>query len=155
MVQTFKHMSAYQIFKYLHSGLRFVVLILIVLAILQALAGWLGNKTYSQGNRKLNMFAMISAHTQFLFGLILYFVSPFVQFGSNTMKDATTRYWTVEHIAMMLFAIVLITIGHSKSKKATQPQLKHRAIAIFYILAVLIIVVAIIQSKRPFFAITG
>ncbi|MDT3403539.1 cytochrome B [Mucilaginibacter terrae] len=148
-------MSAYQIIKYLHSGLRFVVLILIVLAILQALAGWLGNKTYSQGNRKLNMFAMISAHTQFLFGLILYFVSPFVQFGSNTMKEATTRYWTVEHIAMMLFAIVLITIGHSKSKKAVVPQLKHRAIAIFYILAVLIIVVAIVQSKRPFFAITG
>ncbi|MVN92229.1 cytochrome B [Mucilaginibacter aquatilis] len=148
-------MSAYQIIKYLHSGLRFVVLILIVLAILQALAGWLGNKTYSQGNRKLNMFAMISAHTQFLFGLILYFVSPFVQFGSNTMKEATTRYWTVEHIAMMLFAIVLITIGHSKSKKATLPQLKHRAIAIFYILAVLIIIVAIVQSKRPFFSITG
>lgn len=155
MRKLLKHMSAYQIFKYLHSGLRFVVLALIVVAILQALAGWLGNKTYSQGNRKLNMFAMISAHTQFLFGLILYFVSPFVQFGANTMKEATTRYWTVEHIAMMLFAIVLITIGHSKSKKATLPALKHRAIAIFYILAVLVIIVAILQSKRPFFAITA
>lgn len=148
-------MSAYEIFKYLHSGFRFIVLVLIVLAILQALIGWLGRKTYNKGDRKLYMFAMISAHTQFLIGLILYFISPFVQFGSNTMKEATTRYWTVEHIAMMLFAIVLITIGHSKSKKATLPEAKHRAIAIFYILAVLIIVVAIIQSKRPFFAITG
>jgi len=148
-------MSAYEIFKYLHSGFRFIVLVLIVLAILQSLIGWLGRKTYNKGNRKLYMFAMISAHTQFLIGLILYFISPFVQFGSNTMKEATTRYWTVEHIAMMLFAIVLITIGHSKSKKATLPEAKHRAIAIFYILAVLIIVVAIIQSKRPFFAITG
>jgi len=49
----------------------------------------------------------------------------------------------------------LITIGHSKSKKAVLPEAKHRAIAIFYILAVVVIVVAIIQSKRPFFAITG
>lgn len=148
-------MSSYDIFKYLHSGFRFVVLVLIVLAIIQSLVGWLGRKTYSKGNRKLNLFAMIGAHTQLLIGLVLYFVSPLVQFAKTTMKDPQARYWTVEHIAMMLFAIVLITIGHSKSKKATLPEAKHRAIAIFYGLAVLIIIVAIIQSKRPFFAITG
>jgi cytochrome bd-type quinol oxidase subunit 2 len=145
----------YEFFKYLHSGFRFVVLLLILLAIVQSLAGWLGKKTYTDGNRKINLFAMISAHTQLLIGLAVYFISPFVQFGSNTMKEATTRYWTVEHISMMIFAIILITIGHSKSKKAVLPEAKHRAIAIFYGLAVLVIVVAIIQSKRPFFAITG
>jgi cytochrome bd-type quinol oxidase subunit 2 len=145
----------YEFFKYLHSGFRFVVLLLILLAIVQSLAGWLGKKTYTDGNRKINLFAMISAHTQLLIGLAVYFISPFVQFGSNTMKEATTRYWTVEHISMMIFAIILITIGHSKSKKAVLPEAKHRAIAIFYGLAVLVIVVAIIQSKRPFFSITG
>jgi cytochrome bd-type quinol oxidase subunit 2 len=145
----------YEFFKYLHSGFRFVVLLLILLAIVQSLAGWLGKKTYTNGNRKINLFAMISAHTQLLIGLAVYFISPFVQFGSNTMKEATTRYWTVEHISMMIFAIILITIGHSKSKKAVLPEAKHRAIAIFYGLAVLVIVVAIIQSKRPFFSITG
>jgi cytochrome bd-type quinol oxidase subunit 2 len=145
----------YEFFKYLHSGFRFVVLLLILLAIVQSLAGWLGKKTHTDGNRKINLFAMISAHTQLLIGLAVYFISPFVQFGSNTMKEATTRYWTVEHISMMIFAIILITIGHSKSKKAVLPEAKHRAIAIFYGLAVLVIIVAIIQSKRPFFAITG
>jgi len=145
----------YEFVKYLHSGFRFIVLLLVVLAIVQSLAGWLGKKAYTEGNRKINLFAMISAHTQLLIGLAVYFVSPFVQFGSQTMKEATTRYWTVEHIAMMIFAIVLITIGHSKSKKALLPEAKHRAIAIFYTLAVVVIVVAIIQSKRPFFAITG
>jgi cytochrome bd-type quinol oxidase subunit 2 len=148
-------MSAYEIFRYLHSGFRFLVLALILVAILTALAGWLGKGAYTKGNRKLYLFAMISAHTQFLIGLVLYFISPFVQFGSTTMKDATTRYWTVEHIAMMLFAIVLITIGHSRSKKATLPEAKHRAIAIFYFLAAVVVVVAIIQSQRPFLGITG
>lgn len=148
-------MSSYEIFKYLHSGFRFVVLLLMLVAILQALTGWLGRKTYNQGNRKLYLFAMIGAHIQLLIGLVLYFVSPLVQFSKTTMKDPQARYWTVEHIAMMIFAIVLITIGHSKSKKATLPEAKHRAIAIFYGLAVIIIIVAIIQSQRPFFAITG
>ncbi|NCD68604.1 cytochrome B [Mucilaginibacter agri] len=148
-------MNAYSIFKYLHSGLRFIVVILLILAILQSLAGWFGRRRYTEGNRKVNLFAMISAHTQLLIGLVLYFLSPFVQFGATTMKDSTTRYWTVEHITMMIVALVIITIGHAKSKRANAPEAKHKAIAIFYILAVIIIVVAIAQSHRPFFGISA
>jgi len=148
-------MNAYSFFKYFHSGFRYVVVLLVLLAIIRAFADWLGKKPYSEGNRKLNLFAMISAHTQFLLGIILYFLSPFVQFNSTTMKTPETRYWTVEHLTMMLFAIVLITIGHSKSKKIILPEGKHRAIAIFYTLAFIIVAVAIIQSKRPFLGISG
>lgn len=148
-------MTLYTVFKYLHSGLRYVVLILVLLAILQALSGWLGKKPYTAGNRKLNLFALISAHLQLVLGLILYFLSPFVQFTGETMKDATARYWTVEHIVMMIFAIIIITIGHARSKKAHLPELKHRAIAIFYILALIIVTVAILQSGRPFFGISA
>jgi peptidoglycan/LPS O-acetylase OafA/YrhL len=147
-------MNAYSFFKYFHSGFRYIVIILVLAAIIGALAGWFGKKTYTEGNRKLNLFAMISVHTQFLLGLILYFLSPFVQFNSTTMKTPDTRYWTVEHITMMLFAIALITIGHGKSKRITLPEGKHRAIAIFYILAFIVVTVAIIQSHRPFFGIT-
>lgn len=134
-----------------HSGLRYIVLLLVLLAIIQALAGWFGNKKYTEGNRKLNLFAMISAHTQLLIGLVLYFFSPFVNFSdmANTMKDATSRYWTVEHSVMMLFALVLITVGHSRSKKAAEDAGKHRSIAIFYGLAIVVILVAIAQSGRP------
>ena len=144
----------YNFFLHLHSGFRYVVMILLVVAILVALVGWFGKREYTSGNRKLNLFAMISAHTQFLFGLILYFVSPFVQFNSTTMKDNTTRYWTMEHAVMMLFAIALITIGHSRSKKAVLHEAKFRAIAISYSLAVLVIVVAILQSGRGLFGTT-
>ena len=135
----------------LHSGFRYVVLVLIVLALVQSLAGLFGRKNYTELNRKINLFAMISAHTQFLIGLILYFYSPFVNYGNMgaAMKDTMTRYWTVEHVVMMLFAIILITIGHSRSKKAIDAFNKHRAIALFYGLAVLVILAAIYQSGRP------
>ena len=147
-------MDTYTIIKYLHSGLRFVVVILLLVAIITALAGWFGKRTYTNGNRKLNLFAMISAHTQLLVGLLLYFLSPLVQFSSDTMKEPTTRYWTVEHISMMIFAIILITIGYSRSKKAQVPESKHRTIAIFYILAVVVVVVALLQSHRPMLGIS-
>jgi hypothetical protein len=128
-------------------------LLLLVLALIQALAGWFGNKTYTEGNRKLNLFSMISAHVQLLTGLILYFYSPFVKYNEMAvaMKDASLRYWTVEHLAMMIFALVLITVGHARAKKAAEAAAKHRTVAIFYGLALVVILAAIMQSGRPIF----
>ncbi|MVN20188.1 cytochrome B [Mucilaginibacter arboris] len=138
----------YPFFKYLHSGFRYIVLILVVAAIIQALLGWLGKKTYTESNRKLNLFALISAHTQLLIGLVLYFLSPLVQFSNATMKDATARYWTVEHLTMMIIAIVLITVGYSRSKKILLPEKKHANIFIFYLLAAIIVIVTLVLSHR-------
>ena len=142
-------MNFYTFVKMLHSGFRYVVFVMVLIAIVQALLGWFGKKAYTEGNRKINLFSMIAVHTQILIGLILYFLSPYVQFTSETMKVAETRYWTVEHICMMIFAMILVTIGHSRAKKITTPEMKHRAIAIFYGLALLVIVMAIVQSHRP------
>ena len=141
-------MTAYSFFLHLHSGFRYIVLLLVLLAIIRAWADWLGKKSYSEGNRKLNLFAMISLHTQLLIGLVLYFLSPFVQFTGGMMKDNNARYWTVEHLTAMIIAIILVTIGHSKSKKITLPEGKHKTIAIYYTLALVVIVITIILSKR-------
>jgi cell division protein FtsW (lipid II flippase) len=54
------------------------------------------------------------------------------------MKDATTRFWAVEHISSMLIAIVFITIGHISYKK-TQNASKT---TVFYVIALLLIVLA-------------
>lgn len=143
-------MTAYSIFRHLHSGFRYVVFILLIVAIIQSLLGWLNRKPYTGLNQKINLFTLISAHTQLLIGIVLYFLSPYVQFNSNTMKDDTTRYYTVEHWVMMLIAIIMITIGYSKSKKIVMPESKHRVVAIFYLIAVFTIVGAILVGNRPF-----
>ena len=142
-------MTPYSFVKDLHSGFRYIVFVLVLVAIIQSLLGWLGKKPYTELNRKLNLFALISAHTQLLIGIVLYFLSPLVQFNSGTMKNDTTRYFTVEHWVMMIIAIVLITIGHSKSKKITLPEGKHKAIAIYYTIAFLVIVGAIMAGHLP------
>jgi uncharacterized membrane protein YozB (DUF420 family) len=144
-------MTLYSFLLHLHSGFRYIVLLLILLAIIRAWLGWLGKVPYSESHRKLNLFTLISVHTQLLIGIVLYFVSPFVRFGSDTMKDATTRYWTVEHLVGMLIAIVLITIGHARSKRGATSDAKHKSIAIFYTLALIVIAIIIILSKRGFF----
>jgi len=130
----------YSILKSAHSGWRYIVLILLVIAIINALQGWLGKKTYTEGNRKLNVFTLISAHIQFLIGVVLYFLSPLTKLP---MSDTIGRYFKAEHTSMMLIAIILITIGNSKSKKVADAVAKHRTIAVFFGLALIIIIVAI------------
>jgi hypothetical protein len=144
-------MTAYSFLQQLHSGFRYIVLVLFIYAIIAALVGWLGKRPYTNGNRLTNLFAMISAHTQLLIGIALYFVSPLVQFNAATMKNPTSRYFTVEHQVMMLIALVLITIGHSKSKKAVLQESKHKTIALFYGIALLIIIGALAAGKISIF----
>jgi hypothetical protein len=84
-----------------------------------------------------------------LIGIVLFFLSPLVQFNSGTMKNDTTRYYTVEHWVMMIIAIVLITIGHSKSKKLVLPEAKHRIIFLFYGIALLIVIGALAAGHIP------
>jgi len=142
-------MDAYSIFKNLHSGFRYIVFILVIVAIIQSILGWAGKKPYTGLNKKINLFTLISAHTQLLIGIVLYFLSPYVKFTSDTMKNETTRYFTVEHWVMMVIAIALITIGYSKSKKVILPESKHRIITIFYSIAFLVIIVAILAGHLP------
>lgn len=149
-------MNSYLILKHLHSGWRYVVLALVLIAIITAFAGWFGKKNYTDGNRKLNIFAMVSMHVQLLIGLILYFVSPKVNLGdmAGAMKDSISRYWTVEHALMMIIAVVIITIGHSKSKKALTSESKFKTVAIFYTISLLIVLLTISMSGYPILAMT-
>ena len=128
---------------HLHSGLRYVVLILVLLSILQAITA--GSKPYTPANKKVNLFALITAYLQLVIGLILYFISPNVDFSK--MSEPAYRYWNVEHISMMILAIVLITVGYSKSKKAKDDKSKHKTIALFYSIAVIIVLAAIFTMK--------
>jgi uncharacterized membrane protein YphA (DoxX/SURF4 family) len=127
---------------------RWLVLIVLVLAIIFAFAGWFGKKEWTKRDKLTGLILTIFMDIQFLVGLILYaFVSPltkaaFADFGA-AMKNADIRFYAVEHILMMLIALVLVHIGRSKSKKATAPEKQHRAAAIFYIIALLLIVAAI------------
>ncbi|WP_276091235.1 cytochrome B [Pedobacter sp. JY14-1] len=146
----------YEILKSAHSGWRYIVLVLLVLAFVRAMAGWLGKQPYTEGNRKLNVFALISAHIQLVFGLLLYFIGSWFSVDSS---QALGRYWKMEHIGMMIFAIVLITVGNARSKRGDDPLARHRAVALYFGLALVLIFAAIIamtkaDPSRTFFGVS-
>ena len=122
-----------------HSGLRWVALILLLLAIVNAFT----SSTYEKKHRLINLFAMVSLHTQLLLGFALYFMSDKVKFVEGWMKEVMYRFYGMEHLMGMLIAIVLVTIGHSKSKKGNSPAEKFKPIKLWYLIGLILIIASI------------
>lgn len=131
-----------------HSSLRYVVLLLLVIVVAKSMVGLISKKPFEKADEKLTLWLMIGTHIQLLVGLVLYFVSPVVKFGSDTMKDSIIRYWTVEHSFLMLIAIVLITLARTSTKKITESSAKHKRVFIMSAIALVLIVLSIAMSGR-------
>ena len=122
-----------------HSGLRWLLVISLVMAIITAMIGWIGNKKYTKMDNIIALALVSFTHIMAILGLVLYFVSPKVRWTKETMGDTLARFWSMEHGLIMLIVVVLITVGRVKSKKATTDLLKHKKGAIFYLLAFVLI----------------
>jgi uncharacterized membrane protein len=132
---------------HLHSFLRWIALLAIIAAFVRSLLGLLNKSAYSPLDKKLSLISLISTHIQLLIGFILYFVSPIVSAGladmGGAMKDPTLRFWTIEHISVMIIAIIFITLGYSLSKRAVNDSDKHKKVALFFGLGLLLILIRI------------
>jgi hypothetical protein len=139
---------------HLHSILRWVILILLVVAILRHLSGMIGRKPYTNGDRRVDLFLMISAHIQLLVGLYQWIAGPLgirnilnVGMG-EVMKNAAFRFWGVEHFVGMLIAIILITIGRGVGKKNISDRKKHSTAFWLFFVALLIILATVPWPSR-------
>lgn len=127
-----------------HSVLAAFALIAIAMVLFNAFMSLKREEKFKNGDRKLGLIALILTHTQLLIGLITYYVSPWYETLKNVgmgkaMKDAELRLMSVEHPLMMIIAIVFLTIGWSRHKKLTEDKAKFKSFAIFYGIALVII----------------
>ena len=132
-----------------HNVLRWVILILLVLALVNAASRMNTNHPFTKGQRSIGLFLMIATHINFLIGLFQWFVSAW---GLNlirnngfgvVMKDDAQRFWAVEHFVSMLIAVVLITLANRVSKKSYIDRIKHKRIFWLLLAALIILLFAI------------
>lgn len=135
-------MNFYAIVQHAHSGMRWLVLLFLVLAILKGVMNWRQSAPYP-GRDGTVLLGLIFTHVQLLLGLILYFVSPYVRFEGDIMGDELIRFYTVEHITGMLVAVALITIGYARAKRQAGDQGGWRSVWVFYLLGLALMLVMI------------
>ena len=139
----------YQGLLHLHNLGRWVVIILLLVALFKSIGGLIGSKAFTNGDKKVGLFLMISAHIMLLIGLYQWFAGPWglqnIQASGMkaVMQNATYRFWGIEHITGMLIAIVLITIGRAASKKNIGDRAKHTRSFWLYLVAFILIIASV------------
>ena len=133
----------YLILKHSHSTLRWLILAALLYGILQAFAAWKNRSSYTPKHRKFHLLGMTLAHIQLILGLLLYGLGWGSRIDFSRMKDATTRFYTVEHSLLMLIAIVLVSIGYSRAKRAASDQAAWKDIWLFWGAGLLLMLIAI------------
>ncbi len=132
-----------------HSILRWVILILLVLSIVQSFIGWIRKRELRDMDAKLWLFTMISAHTTLLIGLILLLFGRFgilssgLPEGVKLMEDKFYRFFWIEHPFGMLVATIMITMGRGVVKKQIADPFKYKRAFWLFLLALLIILATI------------
>jgi hypothetical protein len=139
---------AYNIFITLHSIVRWLVVLFALLAIGRAFAGWLGRRPWTAIEDRLGMLFTAFFDLQVLFGIILYFflsplTVPALQNLGVAMSSDILRFFTVEHVALMLVAAGVAHMGRSLAKKAPDDRSKFKRAAIFYTIAIVLVLAAI------------
>ncbi|WP_239022795.1 hypothetical protein [Pontibacter mangrovi] len=132
--------------------MTYLVLLGVLISFAAALAGLFGNRPFTDKDRKLGLLGLIPVHLQWVFGIILYFVSPngLKNFSGEAMGDPTSRLYILEHPLTMIIAVILITVGYSRAKRQIGTESKgFKSIAIFYGIALLLILIRIPWNAWP------
>ena len=130
---------------HLHSILRWIILLLLLVCIIQA-------SSKNAAIRKTSLWLLTSAHLMLVIGVYQliagrYGIMKGLPEGIELMKDKFYRFFWVEHPLLMIVAIILITVARGKAK-----NLNYKSVTWLLIIALLAILVAV---PWPFREIVG
>lgn len=138
----------------IHSWLRWLVILFGLVAFVRAATGAVASRPWTPADDRAGAWFGRVLDVQFLLGLILYvFLSPFTHAAfadlGAAMKNSGLRFWVVEHFFGMVIALALVHIGRARARK-TDSLRRHRVAAIFFALALVIILGSIPWPGTPY-----
>ncbi|OFW22450.1 MAG: hypothetical protein A3H97_02350 [Acidobacteria bacterium RIFCSPLOWO2_02_FULL_65_29] len=141
----------------LHSWLRWFAILAGLGATVTALS-----TSASDRSEKSGLLFMIAMDLQLLLGALLYgFLSPyttgaFQDFGA-AMRDPIARFWAVEHLTMMLAAVVFAHLGRILARKAATPAARRTRLLVCFGLSTVLMLAGTpwpgMPAGRPLFRI--
>ena len=143
----------------LHSWLRWAALVAGVGATMAAFTDRAPTAGPGRADR-WGLALMAALDLQMLLGLLLYLVlSPTMEairqnFGA-AMQDRVARFWAVEHISMMLMAVIVVHVGRVLARKAKTPEARRTRLLVCFGIATLAMIAATpwpgMSNGRPLF----
>jgi hypothetical protein len=137
----------------LHSWLRWIIVVLGLIAVVRAVGGRRG-RPWTAADENIGKWFGITLDIQFLIGILLYaWLSPitqaaFADFG-GAMGNSGLRFWAVEHVVGMVIAVALAHVGRGKIRKAANDRRRHTLAAIYYGIASILVLALMPWPGRP------
>lgn len=151
MIFDFQVLDSSNLLKSLHTIISGTFLIIAVWLLARSIRGIMKNYTYTGFDKLLSYGFIITLYLQLIFGLIL-FANPSAEDYSNVegaLKMASKRFWPIEHIVLMLFALFIANIGLIFSNQAHKSRDKYRKILIYYAIAIVMIAISLTTVNLP------
>lgn len=132
-----------------HSGWRYIILILLILAIVFGYQTSRGKRPFPGITRKMGLFTMIAVDIQLVVGLVLYFnfLSLFTDFKIGKLTDQLGvpifRNIVLDHAVGMFLGLILIHIGYAKAKKSISDLESGRKQFMWMLIALILILISI------------
>ena len=136
------------IMKSLHTVISGTFAIVAVWLIFRSVRGIIKGTAYVDLDKYLSYGFIITLYLQLIFGLIL-FANPTDITGSGNagvegaLKMASKRFWPIEHIVLMLFALLIANLGLIFSSQNSIDKEKHKKVLIYYMIALIMIAVSL------------
>jgi hypothetical protein len=118
----------------LHSFWRYAVLIAAVVALVGAVAGWMGSLSPALTARRAGTLYIIALDFQFLLGIIIWVLEA---------RWSVPGFFRFEHPTIMILAVVAAHAGQAMAKRATNPKAAARTVAIAIAVSLVLVVVGI------------
>lgn len=141
-------MDTYNILKMAHSGWRYVVLLLLIVALLKYLIGWLSNSKWSNFDTLLNRLTPIAIDIQWLLGIIVWIALSWWNNGD--------RARAFEHPLIATVAVVVAHIFAARARKAGTDDARYRTAFLGYLITSVLLALGIyLVVGANLFASTG
>ena len=140
----------------LHSIFRWLVLLTLLFSLVRAAVGYYKQQPFSTADNALRHWTATTAHIQLVLGTFLYIKSPLIPYFWSAPAEAIrvleAAFFGVFHIAMMLFSVVVVTIGSALAKRKTDHRDKYKTMLVWFGLSLMLIFIAIPWHFSPFVA---
>jgi uncharacterized membrane protein YozB (DUF420 family) len=146
---------SYTVLLFIHSWLRWALLALAVVVLFRSIARGRTGAPWTTSDRTLTVMFTAVLDTQVLLGFGLYFgASPFtprtMEAFRAAMKVSYLRFFAVEHIFAMIFALVAAHVGVASAKRAEDDPTRYKRIAMGVAVALLAIAAGIPWPGMPY-----
>ena len=145
----------YNFLVFIHSYVRWAILILAIWALYSAYMGLIRKRDWTEADRRPGSLFTLFMSVQLLLGFIVYFypgglvLTAFSNI-SNAMSVSDLRFFVAEHLVVMIIAVAFAHIGTARAKRAVSAIAKYRQSAIWYTLSTIATLVGLPWDRALF-----